>query len=78
MVGLKGYGCRELPGPQTVVSLVLLEPGSHRFLLLLSKIVIFALVMRADSNINITKWLQGLGNLAHVSFWPELDCNLEE
>lgn len=75
---LKEYGCRGLPGLQTLVSLLLLEPESHHFLLLLSKIVIFALVMKADRNINITKWLQGLGNLAHVSFWPELDCNLEE
>lgn len=78
MVFPKGHGCRELPGLQTLVSLLLLEPESHRFLLLVSNIVIFALVMKADRNINITKWLQGLGNLAHVSFWSELDCNLEE
>lgn len=74
----RGHGCRELPGLQTLVSLLLPEPESQRFPLLLSEIVIFALVMKADRNINITKWLPGLGNLAHVSFWSDLDCNLEE
>lgn len=72
----RGHGCRELPGLQTLVGLLL--PEHQRFLLLLSETVIFALVMKADRNINITKWLQGLGNLAHVSFWSDLDCNLEE
>lgn len=73
----RGGGCRELPGLQTLVSLLLPEPESQCFLMLLSEIVIFALVMKADRSISITKWLQGLGNLAHVSFWSDLDCNLE-
>lgn len=73
-----GHRYSGLPGLQTLVSLLLLEPKSQCFLLLLSEIVISALVMKADKNINITKWLRGLGNLAHVSFWSDLDCNLEE
>jgi len=72
-----GHGCRELPGLQTLVALLLPQPKSQRFVVLLTETVIFALVMKADRNINITKWLQGLGNLAHVSFWSDLECNLE-
>lgn len=48
------------------------------FVLLFGEIVILALVMEADRNINISKWLRGLGNLAHASFWSDLDCDLKE